>query len=176
MLARVPNTTQPWTGLGPRGAEPRAPTSEDVARVSRALLSLVARQSPTVSKYSRVRVLAAGEAPAYRLNLHARNLGANSMDIIAADPHNPFFAGVVNGLHTEAAAHGKQVIITSGGRQPKPHVDRLALRTLLERTQGRTEPVCHVVAPSLVVRTTSAPVRAGDLVPSPSPIPQESSA
>ena len=375
MSAHVPSTTPPWTAVASRAAGPRAPTLEDVARlagVSRALVSLVARQSPKVSEHSRVRVLAACEELGYRPNLHARNLAANSSGIIGAlvsDLHNPFFAEVVDGLHTEAAVHGQQVIITSGGRkadgeraaletllslrpagvvmigpvldaasveqaslraggtpvvsvtrvlrsnqvdtvtideyagtalavthlvelghrrivhlaggtgagaasrrtgylramraaglveharvvrgaytenagweatdrllrahrheplptalfvsndveavgalsrlaeagvavpdqvsvvgfddtamaasrlislttvhQPKPHMGRLALRTLLERTQGRTEPVRHVVAPSLVVRTTSAPVRAADLVPSPSPIPQESPA
>lgn len=114
---------------------PRAPTLEDVARlagVSRALVSLVVRQSPKVSAHSRVKVLAACEELGYRPNLHARNLAAHGSGIIGAlvsDLHNPFFAEVVDGLHTEAAVHGQQVIITSGGRQAEG--ERVALETLL---------------------------------------------
>jgi DNA-binding LacI/PurR family transcriptional regulator len=45
--------------------------------------------------------------------------------------------------------------------QPREEMGRLAMAALLERLEGgRTRPVRHVVAPSLVVRRTSGPCRA----------------
>jgi DNA-binding LacI/PurR family transcriptional regulator len=112
-----------------------APTLEDVAQiagVSRALVSLVMRDSPRVSDESRRRVTEAASKLGYRPNLMARNLAARktmTIGVLLNDLHNPWFAEVTDGIHAAAERHGYQLILASGRRSPR--LESRALDTFL---------------------------------------------
>ncbi len=65
----------------------------------------------------------------------------------------------VVGFDDSAIAASRIVSLTTV-HQPKLRMGALAVRTLLERSAGRTEPVRHTAEPSLVVRSSSGAVRA----------------
>jgi DNA-binding LacI/PurR family transcriptional regulator len=108
---------------------------EDVAQiagVSRALVSLVMRDSPRVSDESRQRVTEAAAKLGYRPNLMARNLAARktmTIGVLLNDLHNPWFAEVTDGIHAAAERHGYQLILASGRRSPR--LESRALDTFL---------------------------------------------
>ena len=108
---------------------------EDVAQiagVSRALVSLVMRDSPRVSDESRKRVTDAASKLGYRPNLMARNLAARktmTIGVLLNDLHNPWFAEVTDGIHAAAERHGYQLILASGRRSPR--LESRALDTFL---------------------------------------------
>lgn len=117
------------------------PTMEDVAAragVSRALVSLVMRDSPRVSEASRERVLAAASELGYRPNLWARNLASGRTNVIGVmlnDLHNPYFTEMAEGVAAAAAESGMQILITSGWQQESGEVT--AIESLLSlQTDG----------------------------------------
>ena len=142
------------------------PTMEDVAEragVSRALVSLVMRDSPQVSDGKRRSVLQAARDLGYRPNLMARNLAqqrTHTIGVLVNDLRNPFFGEVVDGIEAAATDHGFQILILNGHRDPERELD--AVETFLQfqveglmlvgpRISNEDLPRIGVAAPTVVV-------------------------
>lgn len=113
----------------------RRPTMDDVAEragVSRALVSLVMRESPRVSAGRRAAVLQAATELGYSPHAMARRLASRESTVLAvlvSDLRNPYFAEIVEGVDAAAAAAGFEVILGTGSR--RPDAEERSVETLL---------------------------------------------
>lgn len=141
----------------------RRPTMDDVAEragVSRALVSLVMRESPKVSAARRAAVLKAAEDLGYSPHLHARQLASRTSTVLAvlvSDLHNPYFAEIIDAIVSRAGGQGLQVILGTGARRPAG--ERESVRTLLSfRPAGLVLLSPVVPASVLAAAATDGPV------------------
>ncbi|KAA5837955.1 LacI family DNA-binding transcriptional regulator [Saccharopolyspora hirsuta] len=139
------------------------PTMEDVAAragVSRALVSLVMRDSPKVSRERREAVLRAAEELGYSPHAVARSLASRTstlLGVMVSDLHNPFFAEIVDGLDAVARSEGFELIINTGGRSVAR--ERGAVQSLLSfRPAGLVLLGAAVPASDIAAAADKAPV------------------
>ena len=148
------------------------PTMQQVAEaagVSTALVSLVIRGAPNVSDKRRALVLKAADELGYRPNVLARNLASrrtHTLGVVVNDLHNPFFAEMVDGIQTTAAANGYRILIGNGQHSRRGEAD--AIETLLQLrvdglvlagavvTEGEMERAAKSTAVVAIGRTTSS--------------------
>ena len=120
--------------MGRRNGSAR-PTILDVAdraNVSKSLVSLVMRDSSSVSEGRREAVLKAARELGYRPNELARGLvqrRTRTIGVLLSDLHNPYFAEAVDGIKDGVRSLCYETLLGTGNRGPEVE----AIRTLLER-------------------------------------------
>ncbi|SEP99032.1 MULTISPECIES: LacI family DNA-binding transcriptional regulator [Micrococcaceae] len=114
----------------------RSVTMEDVAReagVSRALVSLVMRDSPKVSSAKRTAVLESAAALGYSPNRLASRLASrrtNTLGVLFLDLHNSVFADIYDGITEGLAGSGNQVMVAVGSADPGTELE--AVRSFVD--------------------------------------------
>ena len=110
-------------------APARSVTMEDVARdagVSRALVSLVMRESPKVSPGKRAAVLKSAAALGYSPNRLASRLASHrtkTLGVLFLDLHNSVFADIYDGISEGIAGSGNQVMVAVGSADPRTELE-----------------------------------------------------
>lgn len=145
------------------GRRQQQPTMDDVAAaagVSRALVSLVMRDSPRASARARTTVHEAANRLGYRRNLAASNLAARrtmTIGLLLDDLHNPWFADVADGIQAAAELDGYQVILANGRRSSA--VESRAIDTFLaSRVDGIVVAGSRLTGPRLTEVAAEVPV------------------
>lgn len=109
---------------------------EDVARqahVSRALVSLVMRDSPKVSPLKRSAVQESARELGYTPNRLASRLASRrtqTLGVLLLDLHNPVFADIYDGISEGTAGSGKHLMVAVGSTDPALETE--AIRSLLD--------------------------------------------
>lgn len=109
---------------------------EDVAReagVSRALVSLVMRESPNVSPGKRAAVLETAAALGYSPNRLASRLASRrtkTLGILFLDLHNPVFADIYDGIAQGLSGSGNQLMVAVGSADPATELE--AVRSFVD--------------------------------------------
>jgi DNA-binding LacI/PurR family transcriptional regulator len=109
---------------------------EDVARqaqVSRALVSLVMRDSPKVSPSKRTAVQDAARELGYTPNRLASRLAShrtNTLGVLLLDLHNPVFADIYDGISEGVANSGNHLMVAVGSTDTA--LEAQAIRSLLD--------------------------------------------
>lgn len=102
---------------------------EDVARdagVSRALVSLVMRDSPKVSPAKRTAVLESAAALGYSPNRLASRLASHrtkTLGVLFLDLHNSVFADIYDGITEGTEGSGNQVMVAVGSADPRTELE-----------------------------------------------------
>ncbi|MEU1544658.1 LacI family DNA-binding transcriptional regulator [Nocardia sp. NPDC005745] len=134
------------------------PTMEDVAAragVSRALVSLVMRDSPKVSEHRRRAVLDAAKDLGYQPHILARSLASrtsNIVGVLVSDLRNAFFADVVEGMDAAAQESGLELILNTGRRSAAR--EHTALESLLSFRPGGVI-LLSPILPAAAIRAAS---------------------
>ena len=112
--------------LGPRAAEPRRGATildvAEVARVSRATVSLVLRQSPLVADETRERVQHAISTVGYVYNRGAAQLRSGvsgTIGVIVPEVTNPFYAELLSGIDESLDADGRLCFVANSTDSPE---------------------------------------------------------
>jgi len=140
-----------------------APTMDDVAAaagVSRALVSLVMRESPRASAQARTAVHEAASRLGYRRNLVASKLASRrtmTIGLLLDDLHNPWFAEVADGVHATAERGGFQVILADG-RRSAPAESRAIDTFLASRVDGLVVAGCRLPLARLTAVAKEVPL------------------
>lgn len=109
---------------------------EDVARdagVSRALVSLVMRDSPKVSPAKRTAVLESAAALGYSPNRLASRLASHrtkTLGVLFLDLHNSVFADIYDGITEGTEGSGNQVMVAVGSADPRTELE--AVRSFVD--------------------------------------------
>jgi LacI family transcriptional regulator len=118
----------------------KAATIRDVAAhagVSVSVVSRVLNGTGPVAPPTRVQVLEAIDALAYRPRAAARELShghSDTIGLLLADLTNPFFARLADRVVAEARSRDLQILLMT--TQEDPHLEGQALDTLLDRSVG----------------------------------------